>query len=177
MSTEAAIVAAALIGALAALIGGTFGAVVSYKIATRQFRATVLSANRQEWINRYLTALNQYNPFNVSEKEAEIVAATLRKPQGAHPLEQPADSPPLGHRQIDGKVRAPLGFREPSPIRDPVRRKSLLMKEGPECEQLHVCELIRLSHAEGLSPEGQHPPLVFLRGRLKAPMRGPRDLP
>lgn len=40
-----------LIGAGSALVGAILGAAVSYAIARQQFRATVLSGNRQAWIN------------------------------------------------------------------------------------------------------------------------------
>lgn len=41
----------AAISAGAALFGATVGAVISYFMSRLQFRATVLSANRQAWIN------------------------------------------------------------------------------------------------------------------------------
>lgn len=43
-----------LVGAVtaaSAIVGATLGAVVSYRIARQQLRATVRSSNRQEWIN------------------------------------------------------------------------------------------------------------------------------
>lgn len=39
------------ISALAAIIGVVIGSVISFLIARQQFKATVVSANRQQWIN------------------------------------------------------------------------------------------------------------------------------
>lgn len=51
MSTMEIALLTALISSFSALIGVSIGSIVSLRISKRQFSATVLSANRQEWIN------------------------------------------------------------------------------------------------------------------------------
>ena len=51
MSSENTVIVAALIGAGSGILGVTMGTLASYWIAKRQFNATVLSGNRQQWIN------------------------------------------------------------------------------------------------------------------------------
>ena len=51
MSQVNVVLLTAVISSLAAIIGVVIGSIVSFFIARQQFRATVLSANRQQWIN------------------------------------------------------------------------------------------------------------------------------
>jgi len=51
---------AAIIGALSALVVSGLGALISYKIATKQIHANVVSTNRQTWINRLRDCLADF---------------------------------------------------------------------------------------------------------------------
>ena len=60
MSPENAVIVAALIGAGSGILGLAMGTLVSYWIAKRQFNATVLSGNRQQWINTLRDCLAEF---------------------------------------------------------------------------------------------------------------------
>jgi len=51
---------AAIIGALSALVVSGLGALISYKIATKQIHANVVSASRQAWINRLRDCIAEF---------------------------------------------------------------------------------------------------------------------
>jgi len=51
MSPDKIALLAAGISALAAIVGVVIGSIVSFLIARQQIKATVISANRQQWIN------------------------------------------------------------------------------------------------------------------------------
>ena len=54
-------VAIALIAAAAALLGAALGFFGSYRVARIQFRGSVLSANRQAWINALRDTLAEFH--------------------------------------------------------------------------------------------------------------------
>ena len=60
MPPENAVIVAALIGAGSGILGLAMGTLVSYWIAKRQFNATVLSGNRQQWINTLRDCLAEF---------------------------------------------------------------------------------------------------------------------
>ena len=49
-----------LIPLFSTLGGALIGALVAYLVARQQFKTTVLSKNRQEWINNLRSLLSQY---------------------------------------------------------------------------------------------------------------------
>jgi hypothetical protein len=51
---------AATIGASAALVGAIIGGIVSYQVARLQFNASVVQANRREWVNQFRNAVAEY---------------------------------------------------------------------------------------------------------------------
>ena len=57
MQTE--VIVAAIIGAVSGLIGAGLGAFFSYRIAVKQIRANLVSANRQAWINELRECLSE----------------------------------------------------------------------------------------------------------------------
>ena len=65
MSPGETIILAAIIAAISAIMGVGIGSFVSYRIAKQQFKATVLSGNRQQWINTLRDCLAEFQS-NVS---------------------------------------------------------------------------------------------------------------
>ena len=65
----------ALISAGSALFGASIGAVVSYFISKRQITATVISANRQKWINNLRDVITQ---FQSKITEIQLLASSQR---------------------------------------------------------------------------------------------------
>ncbi|MDO8445146.1 MAG: hypothetical protein Q7T53_03420 [Deltaproteobacteria bacterium] len=86
MSQENIILLTAVISSLAAIIGVVIGSVVSYFIARQQFRATVLSANRQQWINTLRDCIADFQTkakiaiveANLAEHDQTSVAANVK---------------------------------------------------------------------------------------------------
>lgn len=65
----------ALIAASGAIVGVIIGAVVSFLIARQQFKGTVLSANRQHWINTLRDSIADFQTkVKIATTEAKLAA-------------------------------------------------------------------------------------------------------
>ena len=73
MSPDRIALLAAGISALAAIVGAAIGSIVSFLIARQQFRAMVISANRQQWINSLRDCIADFQTnVNIALVEASL---------------------------------------------------------------------------------------------------------
>jgi gas vesicle protein len=79
MSTENIAVLVAVISTFGAIVGVVIGSIVSFLIARLQFKATVISANRHQWINTLRDSIADFQTkakIAVTEDKLSLHAAT-----------------------------------------------------------------------------------------------------
>lgn len=73
MQADKIVLLSAGISALAAIVGVVIGSMVSFLIARQQFKATVISANRQQWINNLRDCIADFQ----TKAKISLVEASL----------------------------------------------------------------------------------------------------